>query len=58
MQQRVQRLLVIKDSTSGIATTERNTALSTKQAVVSPVPVEGYFANGTSMVKTTPSVGL
>ena len=50
LQQRLQRLLVLKRNTSEITTTAWSTTLSTKKSRCWAVPVEGFFANGTSLV--------
>ena len=55
LQQRLQRLLVLKRNTSEITTTAWSTTLSTKKSRCWAVPVEGFFANGTSLVVKPPS---
>ena len=50
LQQRLQRLLVLKRNTSEITTTAWSTTLSTKKSRCWAVPVEGFFANGTSLL--------
>ena len=48
----MQRLLVLKRNTSEITTTAWSTTLSTKKSRCWAIPVEGFFANGTSLLVT------
>ena len=53
LQQRLQRLLVLKHNTFEITTTAWSTTLSTKKSHCWAVPVEGFLANGTSLLPTS-----